>query len=1138
MRKKLAECTSKIIARCFFAAFFSLPVATRGRDLDKNDPQAELDSFRVADGFEVSLFASEADGIVKPVQMRWDPRGRLFVSCIPSYPQPTPRQTPDDRIVVLEDTKHLGRADRSTVFARGLLMPLGLEIGDGGVYCTNGNDLVHLNEEGATGHAGVPRAILRGFFTGDSHQDINSFIWGPGGELMFCQGLHAFSRVETPWGIERLEKAGVWRYRPRIGRLDPFLGLDRGPQNPWGIVFDDWGQPVMTAGNGQGIYYLLPAMIRTTHFLDPRQISDLRNIKYCGVDIIDSKAMPANVQGRMVCGSILNNSVYWFKLNDDGSGFHAKDLPPLLVSTHSSFRPVDVKVGPDGAIYVADFYNPIIGHYQASLHHPDRDHVHGRIWRIAAKGMASVTQPELTTLSIPDLFEQLRSPERWTRFQTKRLLAEKEASPVCHALEKWLVSLDPSDPQYEHLLYESLGVFESQETINEKLLQRLLSAGDARARAYAVGVIGHWADRLPDAAGLLRRAAADESPRVRLEAVVSASYVPSPAALEAAMIVTDRPMDRFLNEALIQAVAALKPSWQPAFDAGQLTFDDKPERLAALCKADGSPDVLRSLLNLVRSGKLTGESKDGALALLASAGGADELTALLSDPAVWVNPNVAGRVLEAMADNFRLRKTAPAGDRIAILRRPLESKEDRLRAAAITLAGLWKIEAFRSEIESIAKDAAVSSLVRHAADEAMADLGGAASAKTLGDLAKPSQGTPASRSMAIVALARLDVNSAASFAAAELKDDGGAEAARLIPAFLARDGGADALAASCLTLKTLPKDSAKLALRALSASGGQSGRLWEVLSSFAGNSGIKLEYDPRLVESLAAEATTSGDPAAGERVFRSQMTNCFACHSIGGAGGHVGPDLAPVGTALPIDLVVESVLWPQRQIKEGYGASLVQTKDGDVLQGYRVSEDKSEYILREPATGRLIHIPVSNIKAKRDIGSLMPDGLTDGLTHKELVDLIRFLSELGKPGAYRVPPAPMLRAWETAPASTGSLSETPPSDPAVWSTRYSQTNGQLPLSEVAPTGSDLWAKCALEVTKSGKFALELNDPAGVRFWIDGKPRALSESAAIEFTAGRHTLTFGIEGKNRKSEELSCQLNPAPNPTGELAAPAK
>ena len=98
----------------------------------------------------------------------------------------------------------------------------------------------HLKEE--EGRAGARTTIFKGFFSSDSHQNINSFVWGPGGEMMFCQGLHLFSHVETPWGVEKLDKAGVWRMREKRGRLDPFLGDDMGPQNPYGVVFDDYGR--------------------------------------------------------------------------------------------------------------------------------------------------------------------------------------------------------------------------------------------------------------------------------------------------------------------------------------------------------------------------------------------------------------------------------------------------------------------------------------------------------------------------------------------------------------------------------------------------------------------------------------------------------------------------------------------------------------------------------------------------------------------------------------------------------------------------------------------------------------------------------------------------------------------------------
>jgi putative heme-binding domain-containing protein len=291
------------------------------------------------------------------------------------------------------------------------------------------------------------------------------------------------------------------------------------------------------------------------------------------------------------------------------------------------------------------------------------------------------------------------------------------------------------------------------------------------------------------------------------------------------------------------------------------------------------------------------------------------------------------------------------------------------------------------------------------------------------------------------------------------------------------------------------------------------------------------------VQALAAEAIKSGDPAAGERVFRSQLTNCFACHSIGGAGGRVGPDLAPVGTALPIDLVVESVLWPQRQIKEGYTATMVQTRDGEVVQGYRVSEDKTEYVLREPATGKSIHIPAANIKMKRDVGSLMPDGLSDGLTRKELVDLVRFLSELGKPGPWRVSPAPLVRVWETLPAAGGPLAQRPPStDPSLWTSHFSLTNGELPLSEIAPVGTAMWARFTVEVVKEGRFTLKLNDASGLNLRADGQGIPAHEPLDLSLAVGRHTIAIGINPAARRTSALACEIVPAPGSSGELRLP--
>src|SRR5436190_5446990 len=214
------------------AALLCVALGSAGRawGADEDDPAAEQASFQVADGFEVHLFASEKDGVVKPIQIRFDARGRLWVIGSTVYPQIQPGETPDDKVLILEDRDGDGRCDKTTVFARGLMIPTGLELGDGGAYIGHGTELLFLKDTDGDGQADERRVLLRGFGTGDNHQNINSFRWSPGGELWMCQGLHTFSNVETPWGLVRLAQAGLWRLRPRLLRLEGFYGTAHEPQ--------------------------------------------------------------------------------------------------------------------------------------------------------------------------------------------------------------------------------------------------------------------------------------------------------------------------------------------------------------------------------------------------------------------------------------------------------------------------------------------------------------------------------------------------------------------------------------------------------------------------------------------------------------------------------------------------------------------------------------------------------------------------------------------------------------------------------------------------------------------------------------------------------------------------------------------
>ena len=543
-------------------------------EADVLSPEAEMATFTLADGFEVELFASEINGVAKPTKMTWDERGRLWVACSPTYPQALPGIKPADYILVLEDTNGDGRIDKSTRFAEGLTMIQGIEPADGGLYVCDFDQLLFLRDTNGDGKADERKVVFSGFGIGDTHQLVNSITHGPDGTLWFSQGLHAFSRVETPWGPERLEKAGLWRFHPRTQRLDAFFNGGKAGHNCWGVAFDDYGQVFHKSGDRPDGYYSVPGMVRLRNPDEYHPIGSLfsSNPKTTVLDFIGTKGMPEALQGCVVIGGYFGNVVELHRLQDDGAGFKSEQLPKLLTSSSKAFRPVDVSVGPDGAIYVADWFNPVIGHYQASYADPQRDRSHGRIWRISAKGLGRVKQPDLAKMSFAQLLDTLRSPERWTRRQAKRLLFDGPEAEVLKAADLWVSGLDPKAGDYEKLLLEVSGVYESHETARPELLAKLLAARDWRVRAYGARVVGAWAGRLADPLAILRERIHDESPRTRLEALLACSYVGTADAAAVAVQVTDSPRDKFIDYAMAQVLRSLETEWKPALAAQTLRF--------------------------------------------------------------------------------------------------------------------------------------------------------------------------------------------------------------------------------------------------------------------------------------------------------------------------------------------------------------------------------------------------------------------------------------------------------------------------------------------------------------------------------------------------------------------------------------
>jgi putative heme-binding domain-containing protein len=1092
------------------------------KDIPDPDPEIERRSLQVPEGFEVNLFAADPL-IAKPIQMNFDPRGRLWIASSSVYPQIEPGQVANDKVLVLEDNDGDGRADSTMVFAEGLLIPTGVEPGDGGAYVANSTELLHLRDTDGDGKADQRRIVLSGFGTEDTHHILHTLRWGFDGMLYFNQSIYIHSHIETPYGVRRLGGGGIWQFRPETMRLEVFL---RGLVNPWGHHFDRWGQSFATDGaGGEGINYALPGAYYTTAPGAARILKGLNpgSPKHCGLEVASGRHLPDDWQGTLLTNDFRANRVCRFAVTDDGAGFSARELPELIKTNHRAFRPIDVKMGPDGAIYIADWYNPIIQHGEVDFRDPRRDHTRGRIWRVTAKGRPLVARPKLVDAPTPELLEALKAPEDWTREQAKRVLKERGA-PVVPVLAAWVASLDPADAANDHHLLEALWTYQALDVPEPALLERLLATRDARVRAAATRVVQHWAGRLSDPFGTVARLVSDDSPRVRLEAVRVLAHLPDARSAEVALRALDRPMDSWLDYALWLTTRELAPVWLPRVREGQLAAIGGPGHLVFVSAAVQRPEVIHPIIGGLRSESIPPAQRDRALALVAALGNPAELATVLEVALGDERAELRARLLDVLADAARRRKVRPPGN----LERPialLDAAEESLRISAARALGAWGVEAARPRLIDLAGQPRTSA----AACEALALLGDPASREALERLSSPSNPPPLRR-QAVVSLATLDIKSAASRGALLLSSEAtaGDDPGSLVEGFIDRKDGPAALAAA-LEGTSIPIDVAKQCVRVASVAGDRAAALAVALTR-AGHIEIRPEPPTGAArEQLLADVGHIGDPARGESVFRRKDLACLKCHAIAGAGGQVGPGLESVGASAPLDYLLDSLFEPGKAIKENFHSLVVATNDGRVLTGIKLRQTDSELVLRD-AEDREVSIPLAEIEDQKPGASLMPAGQTDMLTRGELLDLLRFLSELGKVGSYAVGKEAVARRWRVLEPShelrgLSSAEIVGAGDRLQWNPAYSRVSGILPRESLAEAAGDgiAYVRCELDVSAGGNVRLLHNVPGdAVLLWVDSQARRASPETILALPLGPHRLTFAVPVERAK-EGFRCEL---------------
>ena len=476
-----------------------------------------------------------------------------------------------------------------------------------------------------------------------------------------------------------------------------------------------------------------------------------------------------------------------------------------------------------------------------------------------------------------------------------------------------------------------------------------------------------------------------------------------------------------------------------------------------------------------------------------------EEMSLLLDRAIAIKGPTSAKIIRTIV-RARTERSVQLKIDGAKIKALLDSRKDDAGGlgAALRLASVAGGESMRTAVEA-GVDVKAPIQLRRDSFAAMADLGGEGSIKLLKQAA--GQGEPEVRIAAIAQLARLNATDAAALAVETLATPAPVESVQeLFEAFLNRNGGKEALTAA-LKDKKLPADVVKMSVRIVRSITVDDGGISDLLKKAAPDSGGKPAYTREDIPKIVAEVS-KGDPARGEEIFRRLEMQCQTCHSIGGMGGKVGPDIISLGASAPVDYIVEALIDPNAKVKEGYNSTLVLTNDGTLITGIIQKQDDSGLLVRN-SKGEMITIPKANIKKMKDAGSLMPAGLMELLTHAEVVDLVRFLSELGRPGPYAASSAPIARKWQTLTEAPADVTGLESKNDLKWRATFSQVAGDLPKGIAV-------ARTTLEASAGGAVTFKVNGATGLKVFLNGKAIDAADEMKAELPKGTSTLVIVID----------------------------
>ncbi len=1115
-----------LFSHCRLLVFFCIPLLSATSvlgqrdltDIPDPDPVAERSAMRVHEQAEVNLFAADPD-FSKPIQINFDSTGGLWIASSEVYPQIKPGEVANDKIVVLRDTDGDGVSDQRTIFADGLLIPTGV-IPDGphAAYVAESTRLLYLQDTDKDGKADRTRVVLSGFGTEDTHHLVHTLRFGPDGCLYFNQSIYIHSHIQTPYGTRHLDGGGIWRYRPTTGRLEVVC---KGFVNPWGHIFDAVGESFATDGAYfEGINYVFPDSVFATSPGATRWLKGLNpgSPKHCGLEILSGTHIPEDWNGDLVANDFRSHRVCRFTIKSDRSGYLSRQQPELITTQHVAFRPIDVRMGPDGAIYVADWYNPIIQHGEVDFRDDRRDREHGRIWRISFPGRELDRWPNFAEMDTNGLMDLLSDPSLAVRQFARQQLwqhASKTPEEVLQAASQWASSNPELGPLEQSWLMEV--VSESQlesvpridsvapvarRTYLRSLWRRRMDADESQRRALEQYVIGQTTDN---------------DPRVRLESVVCAGQLDAdehPDALLQVLKAASLEVDDNLDFAIWQSIRRLNESYDGGSVLSAHDWSEKPQDLARAVSAIGTPDAAEVATVLIESGSFSPEPLIDAIAL---AGNANQLGRVVRSVVQSSNPNLDR--LQPVLERTKRDGTIPdqVGPALANAAKQWLSQPDSLaRLASIT--GAWKVvELERSLLDAVTK---TSGPAKQQAIEALGAFDTESARTALQSLATESD--PGTRVAATGAIAARRPGAAVGLIVDLLADESTAEAGvELVTSQMSRKEMPSRLAVA-IAQRQLPADRARELLRRVRGAGGNEA-LEKAIQQAGQLDAAAWKLTPELQQEILQLVRTDGDPNRGESIYRREKLQCIQCHAIGTGGGLVGPNLISVGGSSQPDYILESLLDPSAKLKEGFTTLSVLTVDGEIFNGIVIGQTDEAVRLRL-AEGKEIQIATDDIEQEKPGKSLMPEGLMDALTKSELVDLTTFLAALGRDPAFTVSTEPFARSIETLIYTdeanqrlNRTSTDTAASDDSTmkWRPLTTRVDGRVPVDELdafkqhRQTPPTSFVRLRFDMPADG--TAKLTTPTeGLQAWVDTKPTPIWDLQSMSLPRGQHTVVLAID----------------------------